>query len=194
MIPFHTYLTFLVILSVTYFSLTHIHITVIPGQLVIIIDVVIQFGMHSCTCLLRRIIPILNAIVRCTRLIINLAFLSTISIQETSCQHDSQLVVKEAVTVRDTGCQVRQRLFPVHPQVGHAEVIHGHLIIFRFSHCFIRRLFGNISVIERLEITVEIHRIVSGRKIGGKLPFGRSILHDQIHRSTDTVALHIGRQ
>ena len=131
---------------------------------------------------------------RGTRLIINLTFLSTISIQETSCQHDSQLVVKEAVTVRDTGCQVRQRLFPVHPQVGHAEVIHGHLIVFRLPHRFVRRLFGNISVIERLEITVEIHRIVSGRKIGGKLAFRRSIFHDQIHRSSNTITLHIGRQ
>ena len=63
------------------------------------IDMIIQFGMSSDTSLLRRIISVFNTIVGCSRLIIQLTFFSSIRIQITTCQHHTQFIVKEAVTV-----------------------------------------------------------------------------------------------
>ena len=49
-------------------------------------------------------------------------------------------------------------------------------------------------MVERLKVTAEIHGIVTGRQIHGKLPFRRRILHYQVDSSSDSITFHIGGQ
>ena len=191
-VPFHTYRTFLVVVAVADFGLAHVHIAVVPRQFMIGIDMIIEFGMCSDTRLLRRIVTIFSAVVRRSRLVIQLSFLASIGIQITSGKHYTQFVLKETVAVRQSCGQVGQWLFPCHVQIVGREIIHCHPVVFRFTHLFVGRLLDNGSVIERLKVAVEIHGVVAGRNIGCELSFGRSILHDQVHRTTDSVAFHVG--
>ena len=121
-----------------------------------------------------------------SRLIIEPTFLSPAGTQKTPRQHDAQFIIKKAVAIRKSGSQVRQ--------VRSRKVFHRHFVIFRFPQRFVRRFLYDTAPVERLEVTTEIHRVITGRQVGRKLAFGRSIFHDQIDSATNAVSLHIRRQ
>ena len=194
MIPFHADSALLLILAIADLGLTHVHVTVIPCELMPVRDLVIELDVGANAGLLGRIVAILNAIMALARLVIELALLAPIGVQIAGGHHHAQLVGEETIAIRQATDQVRQRLFPFHPQVVGREVVHRYPVIFRKAFCLVRRLLDNCPAVERLEIAVEIHGVITGREVGRKLPLRRRVLHDQVHRATDTVALHIGRQ
>ena len=194
MIPFHADSALLLILAIADLGLAHVHVTVIPCELMPVRDLVIELDVGADAGLLGGIVAVLNTIMALARLVIELALLAPIGIQIAGGHHHAQLVGEETIAIRQATDQVGQRLFPFHPHVVGREVVHRHPVIFRKTFRLVRRLLDDRPAVERLEITVEIHGVITGREVGRKLPLRRRIFHDQVHRATDTVALHIGRQ
>ena len=60
------------------------------------------------------------------------------------------------------------------------------------SKAFVGRFLVDFVPSERLEVAVEVHAVVAGGDVCRELPFHGSVLHDEVHSTTDAVALHVG--
>ena len=81
-----------------------------------------------------------------------------------------------------------------HVQVVAREVIGRHGIVIGLSHGLKRRLPCNAPMTEGLEIAPQIHGIIACRQRGCELARGGGILHHQVHRPSDAIAFHVGRE
>ena len=79
-------------------------------------------------------------------------------------------------------------------QVVVSEIGFRHLVIRRFAHGLVGGLLHDGSLVERLEIAVEIHGVVTGGEGGCQLSLGGCVLHDQVDRTTNAVTLLVGCQ
>ena len=79
-------------------------------------------------------------------------------------------------------------------QVVVSEIGLRYLVIRWFTHGLVGGLFHDGSLVERLEIAVEIHGVVAGGEGGCQLSFGGCILHDQVDRTTNAITLLVGCQ
>ena len=86
-VPAHTHRPFLLVLAIAHFRLSHVHIAVIPGQLVLRIQAVIQLYVGTHAGLLCGIVTLLNAVVGRARLVIEVALLASIGVEEATCYH-----------------------------------------------------------------------------------------------------------
>ena len=190
-VPLHADGTFFVVLAVADFCLLHIHVSVVPRQFVVLVDMVVKFGVDAEAGLRRGVIAVLDAVVGLAGLVEELAFLAPVCMDVTAGQHDAEAVRKETIAVGDAGGEVRERALPFHPQVVHFEVVGSNAGILGEAHRLVGRLLDNRAVVERLEITAKIHRVVACREVGGDLAFRGRIFHDEIDRAADAVAFHV---
>ena len=186
--------TALIVGHVAHLLLLHVHISAIPRKLVNRSGLIVEFRVGGGARLRRAVSAELRAVNCLARQIISLSLLASVSMLIAEGCHYAQLAVEKAVAVTHTCVEIGAGCGVFHMQVFRSEIVGRDAVRLRAALHLIGRLLFGVAPIKRSEVAIEIHGVVAGGNVGGDLPSGGRILHHEVYRAADTVALHVGRQ